>query len=90
LRAFGHHGHVGSSLVVNPAARADIVNGDGFGGLSEQDAKVLHAQPLLHVAYQRLDVAGLRCRIRGVLLDLGPDQLALFAWRRRAVIAVTV
>jgi hypothetical protein len=90
LRAFGHDGHVGSSLVVDPAARADGVNGDGVSGLSEQDAKVLHAQPLLFDANQRLDVAGLRYRICRVLLDLGLDQLCLVRVMAKGVIAVTL
>jgi hypothetical protein len=55
--------------------RADIVNGNAVGGLSEQDAKILHAQPLLFDPNQRLDVASLRGRICGVLLDLGPNEL---------------
>jgi hypothetical protein len=77
LGAFGHHGHVDSFLSRKSRRAADIVNGDGLGGFSEQDAKILHAQPALLYSNQGLDVAGLRRWICRKLLNLGSDQLRL-------------
>jgi hypothetical protein len=53
------------------------VNSNRFSGFSEQDAKILHAQPALFHSNQRLDVAGLRRRVCRILLNLGTDQLRL-------------
>jgi len=72
------------------------VNGDG--GLSEQDAKVLHAQPLLFDPNQRLDVASLRGWICSVLYssfhalgeDTDPDSGAELHHITKAIASLSV
>jgi hypothetical protein len=67
----------GHALFINPAARANVENGDRVSGFFKHNAEALNAQPESINTGQSLDVAGLRGRVFRILLDLRPDQLRL-------------